>query len=251
MRVTLDEGIERLAARIRRRPRMTVLTGAGVSAASGIPTFRGSQGIWEDFRLEEVATPEGFARDPKRVWEWYAWRRRIAAGSKPNRAHEVLSAWSRRYDGFALVTQNVDGLHERAGTRNVITFHGSLWEVGCFAGCGGEPRRWRDETLDFPELPPPCPHCGRPLRPGVVWFGEPIAADAMAASLAATDCDLCLAVGTSSVVYPAAALLGEAAARGAFTVEINPEATPASATVDLLLPAPAEEVLDRLERLLG
>jgi NAD-dependent deacetylase len=249
--VTLDEATERLAERIREHPRITVLTGAGVSAASGIPTFRGAGGLWEDFRLEDLATPGGFAKNPKRVWEWYAWRRRCAAAARPNRAHEVIAAWSRRYDRFALVTQNVDGLHERAGTSDVVRFHGSIWEVGCFAECGGGPRRWADETLDFPELPPPCPRCGGPLRPGVVWFGEPIDMEVLAASLAATECDLCLAIGTSAIVYPAAALLGEAAARGAFTVEINPEATAASAAVDLALPGPAEQVLDRLEALVG
>jgi NAD-dependent protein deacetylase/lipoamidase len=250
--MSLDDGIRELARRIRARPRITAVTGAGVSAASGIPTFRGPGGLWRNFRPEELATPEAFARDPKTVWEWYAWRRELVARSRPNRAHEVLAAWSRHYmePGFTLVTQNVDGLHERAGTRDVIRYHGSLWELRCWEGCAGSPESWPDDTAELPEIPPRCPFCGGLARPGVVWFGEPIPAKARRAAEEATACDLFLAIGTSSLVYPAAALAGEAASRGAFTVEINPEATPASAGVDLVLPGPAEEVLDRVDRLL-
>ena len=130
--MTLEEDLRSLAQRLSPEARVTVLTGAGVSAASGVPTFRGPGGLWKDFRPEELATPEAFARDPKTVWEWYDWRRQLVARCLPNRAHEVLALWSRRYESFALVTQNVDGLHERAGTRNVIRFHGSLWEVSCW-----------------------------------------------------------------------------------------------------------------------
>ncbi len=190
-----DDAIALLAGRIGRAARLTVVTGAGVSAASGIPTFRGPGGLWRQFRPEELATPEAFARDPKLVWEWYAWRRELVARARPNRAHEVLAAWSRRFPTFRLVTQNVDGLHERAGTENVIRFHGSLWEVSCWERCAASPRRWPDETVSFPELPPRCPHCGGLVRPGVVWFGEPIDPDVLAAADAALDCDVCLAVG--------------------------------------------------------
>jgi NAD-dependent deacetylase len=144
------------------------LTGAGVSAASGVPTFRGADGLWSNFRVEDLATPEAFARDPVLVWKWYSWRRELVAASRPNRAHEVLAAWSHRYPRFALITQNVDGLHERAGTRNVVRFHGSLWELGCWTGCGESRERWRDETVPFEELPPKCPRCGGLARPGVV-----------------------------------------------------------------------------------
>ena len=151
-----------------------MLTGAGVSAASGVPTFRGPGGLWKDFRPEELATAEAFARDPKTVWEWYDWRRQLVAKCLPNRAHEVLALWSRRYESFALVTQNVDGLHERAGTRERHPVPrlalGSLllgrMPFGLLAR--------RDGSVS--SLPPPCPHCGGPLRPGVVWFGEAIPA---------------------------------------------------------------------------
>jgi NAD-dependent deacetylase len=242
--------VERLAERLRRASRVTVLTGAGVSAASGIPTFRGAGGLWKDFRPEELATPEAFARDPETVWEWYAWRRELVARAKPNRAHEVLSLWSRRFPGFTLVTQNVDGLHERAGTSGVIRFHGSLWELSCSRSCSASPRRWPDETVPFPRMPPRCPHCGGLARPGVVWFGEAIDPEVLARSLASLDCDVCLVVGTSSIVYPAAGFASEARSRGAFTVEINPEATEASDRVDLVIPQRAEVALDEVDRLL-
>ena len=246
-----DDAIALLADRIGRAARLTVVTGAGVSAASGIPTFRGPGGLWREFRPEELATPEAFARDPKLVWEWYAWRRELVGRAQPNRAHEVLAAWSRRFPTFRLVTQNVDGLHERAGTENVIRFHGSLWEVSCWKRCAASPRRWADERVSFPELPPRCPHCGGLVRPGVVWFGEPIDPDVLAAADAALDCDVCLAVGTSALVYPAAGLVTEAGARGAFTAEINPEATAASGGLDLAVAGRAEDVLDAVERRLA
>ena len=248
--MSLDDEIRELARRIRAHPRITVVTGAGVSAASGIPTFRGPGGLWRNLRAEQLATPEAFARDPALVWEWYAWRRELVAAARPNRAHEVLAAWSRRNPSFTLVTQNVDGLHERAGTQNVIRYHGSLWELQCWSGCADAPARWPDETVKFVELPPRCPHCGGLARPGVVWFGEPIPLTALRAASAATECGLFLTIGTSSLVYPAASLAEQAAAAGAFTVEVNPEATPASDGVDLVLAAPAEDVLDRVERLL-
>jgi NAD-dependent deacetylase len=238
-----------LASRLRAASRVTVITGAGVSAASGIPTFRGPGGMWRNFRPERLATAEAFARDPALVWEWYAWRRGLVAKAMPNRAHEVLAAWSRRFEGFALVTQNVDGLHERAGTRGVIRFHGSLWELACWNRCAGAPSSWPAEG-ELEEVPPRCPRCGGLARPGVVWFGEAIPREALAAASDALDCDVCLAVGTSAVVYPAAGLVAEAGARGAFTVEINPEATPASSGVDLAIAGRAEDVLDALEGLL-
>jgi NAD-dependent deacetylase len=239
-----------LASRIRRESRITVLTGAGVSAASGVPTFRGPEGIWKTYRPEKLATPEAFRADPKLVWEWYNWRREVLSTRKPNRAHEVLAAWSRRYPNFRLITQNVDGLHERAGTENMIRFHGSIWEVLCWNGCKASPLRWRDESVPLPEIPPRCPHCGGLVRPGVVWFGEGIDPLVMQQAAEALDCDLFLTIGTSAVVYPAASLVHEAKRLGAYTVEMNVEATPASPRLDLALQGPAEELLDRVERLI-
>jgi len=243
--------LDQLARRLRLDARITVLTGAGVSAASGVPTFRGPNGLWRNFRPESLATPEAFQRDPKLVWEWYDWRRQVLSTKKPNRAHEVLASWSSRYPNFKLITQNVDGLHERAGTRNVIRFHGSIWEVLCWSSCRESPPRWLDETVPFSAIPPTCPHCGGIVRPGVVWFGEGIEPDVMRRSTDALDCDVFFTIGTSSMVYPAASLVHQAKARGAYTVEMNMEATPASSLLDLVLQAPAEEVLHHLEQLLS
>jgi NAD-dependent deacetylase len=228
--------------RLQAARRITVLTGAGVSAASGVPTFRGPGGLWRNYQATDLATPEAFRRDPALVWEWYAWRRHVIAGCAPNAAHEVLARWSRR-DGFTLVTQNVDGLHERAGTHNVIRYHGSIWRLGCSAGCGA--KEWEDLSVPLDPLPPRCPSCGALARPGVVWFGETIPPDAARAAQDATACDVFVSIGTSSVVYPAAGLIAEARSRGAFTIEINPEATGAS--VDAAITEPAEMVLPMLE----
>jgi NAD-dependent deacetylase len=240
-----------LAEKLALARRVTVIAGAGLSAASGVPTFRGPGGLWKDFRPEELATPEAFARNPRLVWEWYDWRRKLIAACRPNRAHEVLATWDRRFPRFALVTQNVDGLDERAGTRNVLRFHGSIWELSCWDRCENAPERWRDDTAPFPELPPRCPHCGGLTRPGVVWFGEAIDPEILRASREALDCDVCLVVGTSAVVYPAAGLVLEAARLGAFTAEINPEPTEISGDLDLAIAGKAEEVLDEIERRLA
>jgi NAD-dependent deacetylase len=228
--------------------RVTVMTGAGVSAASGVPTFRGPGGLWRTFRPEQLATPQAFAQNPALVWEWYAWRRQLIAACAPNPAHDVIAQWSRA-PGFTLITQNVDGLHERAGTRNVIRYHGSIWRLRCAAmdrratedaelRCGEE---WEDVRVPLDPLPPRCPACGGLARPAVVWFGEAIPAAAVRAAAAATACEVFLSIGTSSVVYPAAGLVAEARRRGAFTVEINPEAT--GAAVDMAIPMGAEIAL--------
>jgi NAD-dependent deacetylase len=160
----------------------------------------------------------------------------------------VLASWSQKQLGFRLITQNVDGLHERAGTANVIRFHGSIWEIRCAESCGGPGSRWTDARAPLPELPVRCPDCRGLARPGVIWFGEPIGADVLAGSQGALDCDVCLVVGTSSLVYPAAGLASEARERGAWTVEINPE--PGATYVDLVIEGKAEEVLDRIDSLI-
>jgi NAD-dependent deacetylase len=227
--------------RLRRAKRVTVITGAGVSAASGVPTFRGPAGLWRDFRPEQLATPDAFRRDPALVWEWYDWRRGLIAACAPNAAHEVIARWSRS-PGFTLITQNVDGLHERAGTANVVRYHGSIWMLQCAGGCGAPD--WEDRRVPIAPLPPHCPSCGALARPGVVWFGETIPPDAARAAGAATACDVFLSIGTSSVVYPAAGLVAEAQARGAFTIEINPETT--GAAVDRAIAMPAERALPLL-----
>ena len=254
----MKELVERLK---KPNARITVLTGAGVSAASGVPTFRGADGLWRNFRPEALATAEAFGRDPKLVWEWYAWRRFRIAACDPNAAHHVIASWGRRFPNFHLITQNVDGLHERAASAEgagsqeraseVICLHGSIWEVSCWQGCAKSPKRWRDETVSFKEIPPRCPHCKGPIRPGVVWFGETLDPATVRKASEAAACDVFITVGTSAIVYPAAGFITAAKQKGAFTVEINPEATPASSTVDLVLRGPAEMVLPKIDQDLG
>jgi NAD-dependent protein deacetylase/lipoamidase len=243
------DAIRRVAELLDGKPRVSVVTGAGISAASGVPTFRGAGGLWRTYRAEDLATPAAFRRDPALVWEWYDWRRTLIAACRPNPAHDVLARWSVR-DGFTLITQNVDGLHERAGTRDVIRFHGSIWELKCARQCDGMPAVWEDRTAPLAVLPPGCPHCGGLARPNVVWFGEEIDRDVLRRCQGAIDCDVFLSIGTSSVVYPAAGLLHEAKRHGAATVEINPAATDAASVVDLAIAAPAEDILPAIDRML-
>lgn len=241
--------LQDLATRLKSAPRITVLTGAGVSAASGVPTFRGDDGLWRSYRPEQLATPEAFRRDPRLVSEWYEWRRTAIASCAPNAAHQVLARWGER-EGVTLITQNVDGLHERAGSRDVVRFHGSIWYVRCSRPCAAGGSDWEDRAVPWASLPPACPHCGAHVRPAVVWFGEPIAAEVIARALDAARCDVFLSVGTSSVVYPAAGLIGAASAHDAFTAEINPDATEATPLVDLSLRMPAELALPMLDELM-
>jgi NAD-dependent deacetylase len=243
--VTLDR-LDELAQRIASAQRLTILTGAGVSAASGVPTFRGADGLWRRHRPEDLATDEAFRRDPLLVWEWYGWRRETIARCQPNAAHDVIAQWSHR-EGCHVVTQNVDDLHLRAGTRNLVRLHGSIWELACWKDCG-QPK-WRDDTLRTSASDDPrymCPSCGGLARPAVVWFGESLDHGDVSAALAACDCDVFVTVGTSAIVYPAAGLVHEAARRGAFTAEVNLDATPASDQVDLVVQGPAEQILPQL-----
>ena len=240
----MNDAIATLASRIREARRLTILTGAGVSAASGVPTFRGADGLWRRYRPEELATPDAFARDPQLVWEWYAWRREKIAGCRPNAAHDVIAAWARER-GARVITQNVDDLHLRAGTPGLVRLHGSIWELSCWNECRG-PATWRDERESLPQLPVRCPHCRGLARPAVIWFGEPLREADVRAASEATTCDVFLTVGTSAIVYPAAGLVGRAKMHRAFTAEINLEPTPASGSVDLAIHGPAEDLLPAL-----
>lgn len=235
--------IERL-----RSGRVLVLTGAGVSAESGLSTFRSADGLWEGYDPTVVATPEAFARDREMVWRFYAERRKNAAAAAPNPGHHALAALERaRGEEFMLATQNVDGLHERAGNQRMVRLHGSLWQLRCTA-CGDERE---DLDLDHPLLPR-CKRCDGVLRPGVVWFGEGLPADATRrATEAAKSADVCLVAGTSSMVYPAAGLPDVARAAGAWTVEINPERTALSHRVDERLQAASGKILPELIEALG
>lgn len=231
---------------MRRATRITILTGAGVSAASGIPTFRGPGGLWRTHRPEDLATLQAFSANPLLIWEWYDWRRQLITKAEPNPAHRAIAALTTRRPGTILVTQNVDGLHERAGSAIVLRLHGSLWRLRCLAGCGEGTPDWEDLSVPLAPLPPLCPHCGGLARPAVVWFGERLDPDVLAAARDACGCDLFISAGTSAVVYPAAGLLTLARANGAVTAEINPDATSASGLVDIAVAAPAEQVLPRV-----
>jgi NAD-dependent deacetylase len=222
---------------IRSARSICVLSGAGVSAESGIPTFRGAGGLWRTFRVEELATPAAFARDPKLTWEWYDWRRELIAKAEPNPAHYAIAA-----QGLVVVTQNVDGLHQRAGSGNVLEIHGSIWKVRCVA-CGSERL---DNRAPLPELPPRCA-CGGLLRPGVVWFGEELPVDVWDnAHKAVCASDILLVAGTSAVVYPAASLAPLAKRAGAIVIEVNPDETPISAAVTYSLRGRAGDILPQL-----
>ncbi len=235
--------LDEVAARLRASRRTTVLTGAGISAASGVPTFRGKGGLWGAYRAEDLATPEAFSRDPHLVWTWYDARRRQLLECPPNPGHDVLASWATRLPGFTLLTQNVDGLHERAGAIAAVRLHGLIWHVRCVRGCSGAQE---DRRAPLPEIPPRC-RCGALVRPDVVWFGERLDPDVLRRADAATACDVFVTAGTSAIVHPAAGLIAEARARGAFTVEINPEETGASGRVHRSLRGPSEAVLPALD----
>jgi NAD-dependent deacetylase len=211
------------AAALKGAKHVAVLTGSGISAESGIPTFRDAQtGLWSKFKPEDLATPEGFRRNPKLVWEWYAWRRGLVARAQPNAGHLALVELEQRVPEFTLITQNVDGLHQRAGSRRVIELHGNITRTKCF-----EEDIAVTEWKETGDAPPRCPRCGGRLRPDVVWFGEALPAEAIESGLIASRrCDVFLSIGTSSLVHPAASLPFAAAERGATVVEINTAVTP-------------------------
>lgn len=214
----------------RRKPRkVVVFTGAGVSADSGIPTFRGASGLWKHFRAEELATPEAFARDPALVWEWYEWRRGLIQSAQPNAAHTSIA----RLPAAVVVTQNVDGLHARAGSKDVVELHGNILRVRCMREGTVTSR---PEPLN--EIPPHC-RCGALLRPDVVWFGEPLPEEAVArATTTIIGADLLLVIGTSGVVYPAA---GFVTLHRGLSIEINPEDSAVSSACSFAIPMRAAE----------
>jgi len=221
---------------------ITVLTGAGISADSGVPTFRGADGLWRNFRAEDLATSEAFERDPHLVWEWYNWRRELIATKRPNSAHMALVELERSRRQFWLITQNVDGLHRMAGSQKLSEIHGNIWMVRCTA-CGSI-----EENHDVPiAMLPTCRGCQALLRPHIVWFGEPLfAEDLSRCSLALQACDVLLVIGTSGVVYPAAGFASVAKEAGAFVAEINLDPTPQSTLVNLSLQGRAKDLVPLL-----
>jgi NAD-dependent protein deacetylase/lipoamidase len=249
--VDLDAAVRQAAEVLVRASRVAVLTGAGASAESGVPTFRASDGLWEGHRIEDVASPIGFRRDPRLVWDFYNGRRANVAKVRPNPGHIALADLESRFgDGFTLVTQNVDGLHQAAGCRNVLEVHGSLRRTRCTA-CG----TIKDRGLLALAALPECEDCRSMLRPDIVWFGEMLPTDIWEKAVeAAESCDVFLVVGTSAVVYPAAGLIHYAQRRGdwlgaegrATVIEANLTRTEASDAADIGLYGPSGQTLPRV-----
>ena len=238
-----SEPIRQVAQRIRASERVVVLTGAGISQESGVPTFRGADGLWQNFRAEDLATPEAFNKDPALVWRWYDWRRGLIKPLKPNPGHYALVELENRVPHFTLVTQNVDGLHRAAGSKNPVEMHGTLWRVRCL-GC-----RKAFQNRDVPiKILPKCKSCGGLLRPDVVWFGEPLDEKILHAIYGQLqETQVMLIVGTSAMVQPAASF-GVVAKRtaGAFVVEINRSSTHQAPLFDLSIEGKAGELLPQL-----
>ncbi|HYX34619.1 MAG TPA: NAD-dependent deacylase [Oligoflexus sp.] len=222
--------------------RIVVLTGAGISAESGIPTFRDAQdGLWSQFRPEDLASPEGFRKNPKLVFDWYAWRRNKVLEARPNSGHQILAAWEQQFPHLTLITQNVDGLHQAAGSQQVIEMHGSIHRLVCMR------QRHPSPWVEAADTVPLCALCASQLRPDVVWFGEMLDRGILQRiGRALAQCDVFIAVGTSGLVYPAAGFLDEARHAGALTVVINKEKV-GEDRVDLLLQGSASEILQRLQ----
>ena len=223
--------------------KIAVLTGSGISAESGIPTFRGKDGLWKNFRAQELATPAAFSQNPKLVWEWYDWRRGIIADKKPNQGHAILVDWEAHFSSFAIITQNIDGFHQKAGSCNVLELHGNIWKARCTK------EGTIIELYDTPlkAIPLVCPDCGALLRPHVVWFGESLDSDTLQKAFSlSSDCDLMFVIGTSAEVQPAASLPLAAGERGAKVVEVNPDVTPLSSLADFSFRGKAGKILPQI-----
>lgn len=228
---------------LRRADRVAVLTGAGISAESGIPTFRDPGGIWEKFEPQELANVEAFLENPELVQGWYRHRRQVVEDAEPNEGHRALVRLEQHVDLVTTITQNVDDLHNRAGSSDVVELHGNITRNYC-TDCEQDVDATRIDAAIEDGQPATCPECEGLVRPDVVWFGETLPPDAMdRASEATTKCDVFLSVGTSTVVYPAARLPMLAKEAGAYVVEVNPDRTPISENVDEYLAGPAGEVL--------
>lgn len=245
-----EQLIQAACQRLRASRHLTVLTGAGISKESGVPTFRDAiDGLWAQYDPMQLATRDAFQRSPKLVWDWYEYRRELVRAAQPNPGHYALAELQRRFPHLRIITQNVDDLHERAGSTAVIRLHGNIAASKCFYNCQGSPTLVDVTSLewDIAGGPPSCPHCGRWLRPDVVWFGEMLPPDQIeAASHASTDADVMLVVGTSGVVTPAATMPVIAKRSGACVIEVNPVESQITPIADIWLAGPSGEVLPRL-----
>lgn len=227
---------------LRNAKSVVVVTGSGVSAESGVPTFRGEDGLWRQYRAEELATPQAFFSDPVLVWEWYDWRRGVIAEAQPNPAHKIIADMERYYPEFLLITQNVDGLHRKAGNERIVEIHGSIWRVRCVT------EHNEHYLYDNPlgDIPPKC-ECGNLLRPAVVWFGESLPLEGITtATESIQNCEVLMTVGTSGVVYPVASFPMLAKSSGATVIDVNMDVTPITSIADHSLRGKAGEALPKL-----
>lgn len=244
----VDDKIKETVKILGQRPSLVTLTGAGVSAESGVPTFRGPDGLWRQFRAEDLATPEAFARNPKLVWEWYDWRRQKIHSVEPNPAHLVIAKWEKYFPSFVLVTQNVDGLHEKAGSTRILELHGNIWKMRCIK----EGKVFENRQVPLNQIPPLCPNCRSLLRPHVVWFGETLPSEVFEAAWEACyRSRVMMVIGTSAWVQPAASLPLIAQQNGAQIIEINLEPTPLSSYADYTIYGKAGEILPLIDQLLS
>jgi NAD-dependent deacetylase len=238
--------IDRATERLSVTEFLLVITGAGISHESGIPTFRGNDGLWQNYRAEELATLEAFERDPIAVWKWYDYRRGIIGKAEPNPGHRAIKELETIFDNSLLITQNVDGLHGRAGNSRMVEIHGNLWRVRCV-------REGKTSTLmevPLSAIPPRC-ECGALFRPDVVWFGESLSSTELEQAFRAVEvCDTLIVVGTSGIVYPVASFPETVKHNGGFVIEINTESTPISAIADISIYGKSGDVLPELVKAL-
>ena len=246
--------IDRARGLVRDAERVVVLTGAGVSAESGVPTFRGAGGLWKEYRAEDLATPAAFARDPRLVWEWYGWRRRLVQQCAPNAAHVALADAAARRGGFRIVTQNVDGLHAAAAraaaadapAARPLELHGSLFRTRC-TQCSERRDDNDDVDATSSETLPRCTTCGALARPDIVWFGESLDAHVLSEAMRlASDANVCLVVGTSALVHPAAGLADLTRRAGGAVIEVNLADTPLTNDATVALRGPAAVLVPEL-----
>ena len=240
-----EQEIERLTELLRRKKRIAALTGAGISAESGIPTFRGPDGLWKQYRAQDLATPSAFSQNPKLVWEWYDWRRGKIAPVEPNQGHKVLARWEKTFPEFTLITQNIDGLHWKAGSRNILELHGNIWKMRCTK----EGTVIENQEYPLQEIPPLCPSCKALLRPHVVWFGESLSPTILQNAFSlSSQCEVMFVIGTSAVVQPAASLPLSAMESGAKIVEVNIEPTPITPYADFFFRGKAGKILPLIDK---
>jgi len=244
----MDAQIQEVANWLNKAERIAILTGAGVSKESGVPTFRDAmEGLWSKYEPTQLATPQAFQANPSLVWDWYTWRRELVSQAKPNNGHYALAELQKMCPNTTLITQNVDDLHEQAGSHDVAHLHGNIAKNRCFFDCQGHPTYVDIDFKEGDKSPPKCPYCGRWVRPDVVWFGEALPAyELRRAQKASEECHIMLVIGTSGMVMPASQLPLIAKRKGATLIEVNPTKSEISFAMDIVINAPSGEALPKI-----